>query len=86
MSLYWHTDRNGNISNELYTKPTDKQQRLLSSSCHPLYTKKTIPFSLAPRLWRICSTDETFNTHIAQLQTTYLLKRDYNRNFVTKQI
>ena len=34
---------------------------------------------------RICSTDATFNTRTAQL-TTYLLKRGYNRNFVTKQI
>ena len=37
------------------------------------------------RLRRICSTDATFNTRAAQL-TTYLLKRGYNRNFVTKQI
>ena len=47
--------------------------------------KKAIPFSLALRLRRICSTDETFNLRAAQL-TTYLLKRGYKRNFVTKQI
>ena len=47
--------------------------------------KKAIPFSLALRLRRICSTDAAFNTRAAQL-TTYLLKRGYNRNFVTKQI
>ena len=71
----------GNISTDLYTKPTDKHQHLLYSSCHPLHTKNAIPFSLALRLRRICSTDETFNIRTAQL-TTYLLKR----NFVTKQI
>ena len=75
----------GNISIDLYTKPTDKHQHLLYSSCHPLHTKKAIPFSLALRLRRICSTDETFNTRTAQL-TTYLLKRGYKRNFITKQI
>ena len=75
----------GNISTDLYTKPTDKHQHLLYSSCHPLHTKKAIPFSVTLRLRRICSTDETFNTRTAQL-TTYLLKRGYNRNFVTKQI
>ena len=75
----------GSISTDLYTKPTDKHQHLLYSSCHPLHTKKAIPFSLALRLRRICSTDATFNTRAAQL-TTYLLKRGYNRNFVTKQI
>ena len=52
----------GNINTDLYTKPTDKHQHLFSSysSCHPLHTqKKAIPFSLALRLRRICSTDET---------------------------
>ena len=29
----------GNISTDLYTKPTDKHQHLLYSSCHPLHTK-----------------------------------------------
>ena len=75
----------GNISTDLYTKPTDKHQHLLYSSRHPLHTKNAIPFSLALRLRRICSTDETFNIRTAQL-TTYLLKRGYKRNFVTKQI
>ena len=75
----------GSISTDLYTKPTDKHQHLLYSSCHPLHTKKAIPFSLALRLRRICSTNATFGTRAAQL-TTYLLKRGYNRNFVTKQI
>ena len=73
----------GNISTDLYTKPTDKHQHLLYSSCHPLHTKKAIPFSLALRLRRICSTDATFHTCTAQL-ATYLLKRGYNRNFVNK--
>ena len=67
---------NVNISTDPYTKPTDKHQHLFYSSCHPLHTKKAIPF---------CSTDETFNTRTAQL-TTYLLKRGYKRKFVTKQI
>ena len=77
--------KDGSISTDLYTKPTDKHQHLLYSSCHPLHTKKAIPFSLALRLRRICSTDATFHTRTAQL-TTYLLKRGYNRNFVNKQI
>ena len=59
----------GSISADLYTKPTDKHQHLLYSSCHPLNTKKAIPFSLALRIRRICSTDATFNTRAAQLTT-----------------
>ena len=73
------------ISTDLYTEPTDKHQHLLYSFCHPLHTKGAIPFSLALRLRRMCSTNVTSNTRTAQL-TTYLLKRGYNRNFVNKQI
>jgi len=68
------TNNDGSISTDLYTKPTDKHQHLLYSSCHLLHTKTAIPFSLALRLRRICSTDAKFNTRAAQL-TTYLLKR-----------
>ena len=49
----------GSIYADLYTKPTEKHQRLLYSSCHPMHTKKAIPFSRALRLRRICSTDTT---------------------------
>ena len=78
-------DRLTYLCTDLYTKPTDKHQHLLYSSCHPLHTKKAISFSLALRLRRICSTDETFKIHTTEL-TTYLLKRGYKRDFVTKQI
>ena len=76
---------NGNIHTDLYTKPTDKHQHLLYSSCHPYHTKKAIPFSLALRLRRICSSDETFKTRTNEL-LTYLIKRGYKCNFVNKQI
>ena len=33
----------GSLSADLYTKPTDKHQHLLYSSCHPLHTKKPFP-------------------------------------------
>ena len=40
---------NNQIQTDLYTKPTDKHQYLLKTSCHPTHTKRTIPFSLALR-------------------------------------
>lgn len=74
----------GNIHTDLYTKPTDKYQHLHYSSCHPLHTKKSIPFSPALRLRRICSTDGTLNTRLTELKT-YLLKRRSKRNSITKR-
>ena len=47
--------KDGFIEADLYTKPTDKHQYLLISSCHPQHTKRSIPYSLALRLRRICS-------------------------------
>ena len=70
----------GSISTDLYTKPADKHQHLLYSSCHSLHDIKTaIPFSLALLLRRICSTDAMFNTRAARL-STYLCKRGFKRN------
>ena len=56
----------GKVETDLYTKPTDKHQYLLQSSCHPLHTKRAIPFSLALRLRRICSSDESFTLRAGQ--------------------
>ena len=58
---------NDKIVTDVYTKPTDKHQYLLHSSCHPIHTKRAIPFSLALRLRRICSTNETFTLRTDEL-------------------
>ena len=67
---------NGNITTDLYTKATDKHQYLLHSSCHPQHTKRAIPFSLALRLRRVCSSDETFKQRSNELKS-YLNNRGY---------
>ena len=72
------------IETDLFTKPTDKHQDLLSSSCHPHHTNKAIPFSLALRLRLICSTDVKFKLRINELNT-YLLARGYNNIFLEEQ-
>ena len=76
---------NGEIVTDLYTKPTDKHQYLLQSSCHPVHTKRTIPFSLALRLRRICSSDETFALRTTEL-IQYLNNRGYNLSFLKHEI
>ena len=40
----------GVTETDLYVKPTDSPQYLLSSSCHPCYCKKGIPYSQVLKL------------------------------------
>ena len=63
----------GVIETDLYVKPTDSHQYLLSSSCHPFYCKKGIPYSQALRLNRICSNNEFFDKRCNDLEK-YLLE------------
>ena len=58
---------------------------LLHSSSHPYHAKKSIPYSLALRLRRICSKDDFFDTRSTELER-YLAKRGYKNNFVKSQI
>ena len=76
---------NGKIETDLYCKPTDKHQYLLYSSSHPIHTKKSIPYSLALRLRRICSKEDYFNIRATELEQ-YLTKRGYKNRFIKSQI
>ena len=69
----------------LYTIPTDKHQYLLHSSCHPIHSKRAIPFGLALRHRRICSTNETL-TRRTNERIDYFYKRGYNRYFLQREI
>ena len=75
----------GVIETDLYVKPTDSHQYLLSSSCHPFYCKKGIPYSQALRLNRICSKNEFFDKRCNDLEK-YLLERGYSEKMVHKEI
>ena len=75
----------GSIETELYTKPTDKHQYLLVSSCHPQHTKRSIPFSLALRLRRICSNPDNYKLRTNEL-VDYLANRGYDKTYLKTQI
>ena len=75
----------GMVETDHYTKQTDKHQYLLQSSCHPLHTKRAIPFSLTLRLRRICSSDESFTLRANEL-IQCLNDRGYNLSFLRKEI
>ena len=78
-------NKDNTISTDLYVKPTDTHQYLLSTSAHPKHTKQSILYSLALRLRRICSNDDTFTRRMNQL-LTYLTNRGYKRKHVRNEI
>ena len=78
-------DNSGNIMTDLYVKPTYTHQYLLASSCHPNLTKRSIPYSEALRILRICSNKESGKLRCAEL-VDCLFKRGYNKRNTNKQI
>ncbi|XP_068671375.1 uncharacterized protein [Montipora capricornis] len=76
---------NGMIEMNLYIKPTDKHQFLVSSSCHPRGCKQSIPYAQALRLRRICSTNEVFDKRADEL-SKYLVARGYRERSLREQI
>ena len=68
--------KDGSIETDLFTKPTDTHQYLHFTSSHPTHCKKSLPFSLALRLRRICSSNNTFQQRLEELKQL-LLRRGF---------
>ena len=75
----------GKLTTDIYVKPTDSYEYLHSSSCHPYYCKKGIPYSQALRLNRICSDPNLFDRRCNDLEK-WLIERGYGEREVQKQI
>ena len=74
--------KNNNIlQTDLYSKPTDAHQYLHWTSCHPPHIRKNLPFGLAYRLRRICSTDTFFIKRLTELKE-FLLSRQYKTRII----
>jgi peptide-methionine (R)-S-oxide reductase len=71
------------LSTDLYSKPTDTNQYLLPSSCHPPHVTKSIPYSQAVRMRRICSTDKSLKKRLGQLKN-HLKRRGYKQSIIKK--
>ena len=69
----------------LFVKSTFSYQYLLHTSCHPSHLKKSITFSLALRIRRICSTTEKFQQRTNEL-LEFLCKRGHKPQYVQSQI
>ena len=77
--------KDNQLITDLYIKPTDTHQYLHASSCHVYHCKKSIPFSQALRLNRICSENSFFDKRCNDLEA-WLKERGYSDKLVRKQI
>ena len=80
-----YKDKNNKIQTTLYKKPTDRQNYIHSKSAHPFSLKKSIAYSQALRLKRICSTTGEYEQHTDNLKKQ-LLKKDYPETMVNEKI
>jgi hypothetical protein len=62
------TCENGIMSTDIYNKPTDTHQYLSPQSCHPKHCSKSIPYSQALRIKRICSNEQTTKKRLGELK------------------
>ena len=59
---------NNQLVTDLYIKPTDTHQNLHAGSCHVYHAKKSILYSQALRLNRICSENSSYDKRSNELE------------------
>ena len=77
--------KSNQLVTDLYIKPTDTHQYLHASSCHVSHCKKSIPWSQALRLNRVCSENEFLDKRYNELEI-WLKERGYSDKLVRGQI
>ena len=70
---------------DLYRKPTDRNQYLLTNSCHPAHVTKNIPYSLALKIIRICTLPTDRDKRLEEVRDM-LLERDYKAGIIEAAI
>ena len=74
----------GLLETTVYSKKTDGHMYLLPSSCHFHTVSENIPYGVALRLKRMCSTETKFNMKSDEYQT-HLIARGHSKKRVRKQ-
>jgi len=74
----------GFIQTDIYFKPTDNHIYLLQNSARPAHVTRVIPYGVATRIQRNCSTDEAFSECSSEYKG-YLYNQGYNLNLVSQQ-
>ena len=64
----------GNISTDLYVKPTERHQFPHYRSSHPDHTKRSIAFSQVLRVSRICSEKSDFLKHFEKMKSWFSVR------------
>ena len=77
--------KDNRLITDLFIKPTDTHQYLHATSCHVFHSKKSIPYSQALRLNRICSENSFLDKRCNQLEV-WLKDRGYSDKLVRSQI
>ena len=80
-----YKDKNNNIQTTLYKKPTDRQNYIHSKSAHPFSLKKSIAYTQALRLKRICSTIVEYEKYTKILKKQ-LIRKSYPETTVIQEI
>ena len=75
----------GQLTTDLHSKFTDKHQYLHYTSAHPDHTKRSIVFSQALRVRRICSNKTDFERHLDDMES-WFQARGYPKRVVQKEM
>ena len=75
----------GKNSTDLYVKLTDKHHFLHYTSSHPDHTKRSIVFSQALRISRICSKKSDFLEHLKKMKSWFSV-RGYPKDLIEAEI
>ena len=84
--LYLDVSLSGNkLTTDLHTNSTDKHQYLHYTSAHPAHTKRSIIYSQALRMSRICSYKTDFEKHLVDMKS-WFQARGYPSDLIQKEM
>ena len=73
------------LTTDLHTKSTNKHQYLDYTYAHPAHTKRSIIYSQALKMSRICSYKSDFEKHLVDMKA-WFMAREYPSNLVQKEM
>ena len=77
--------KHSKIITDLYVKSTDRHQYLHYLSAHPKHTKRSVVFSQTLGIGRLCSYEENFLKHKANMKS-WFLKIEYPEKLISAEM